>query len=201
MTKILKKVLLALACLTLMTISSHASATNIYIAQSSAGAANGADCADAKPVSFFNASGNWGSGSAQIGPGTTVHLCGTFTGAAGSTMLTIQGSGASGSPVTILFESGAQLNAPYWGGNPFGNGGAAIVCGGQNYILVDGGTNGVIQNTANGSASLGYPNQQGSQGIQIQSCNNVEIRNLTINNIYVHANGDTGGKTIPKPLE
>ncbi len=191
MTKILKKVLLALACLTLMTISSHASATNIYIAQSSAGAANGADCADAKPVSFFNASGNWGSGSAQIGPGTTVHLCGTFTGAAGSTMLTIQGSGASGSPVTILFESGAQLNAPYWGGDPFGGGPGAITCRGQSYVTIDGGMNGIVQNTANGT---GLANQVASTGVFVSSCPHFTVQgHLTIQNIYVSSDGDPNG--------
>src|SRR5713226_5089849 len=61
-----------------------ASATNVYIAQNSAGVGNGADCADALPVSWFNNHGNWGNGPVQVGPGTTVHLCGTFTGAAGT---------------------------------------------------------------------------------------------------------------------
>ena len=32
-----------------------------------------------------------GSGAGQIGPGTTVHLCGTFTGTAGGGMLTARG--------------------------------------------------------------------------------------------------------------
>jgi hypothetical protein len=177
-----KKILLALACLTLMTISSHAAATNIYISQNAAGAANEADCADAKPVSFFNTSGNWGSGSAQIGPGTTVHLCGTFTGGNGSTMLTIQGSGTSGSPVTILFESGAQLNAPYWGGN------GAISCSGQNYITVDGGTNGIIQNTQDGS-NLTY--QAPTKGLYFSNCSNIEVRNLTVQNLYQRAPSDS----------
>jgi hypothetical protein len=59
-------------------LAASASAKDIYLAQSAAGAATGADCADAQAASFFNSSGNWGSGAAQIGPGTTVHLCGTI---------------------------------------------------------------------------------------------------------------------------
>lgn len=179
---IFKKTVMTLACLALFAISAHASATNIYIAQNGAGAANGADCADALPVSFFNNSGNWGSAPNQIGPGTTVHLCGTFNGAAGSSMLTIQGSGASGSPITILFESGAQLNAPYWGDNAYSGGPGAITCSGFNYITVDGGVNGVIQNTSDGT---GLATPHNSTGVFFQDCSNPTIKNLTIKNIYV----------------
>lgn len=183
-----RKAILLLACVMLMSVSAYASATNIYIAQNTAGAANGADCADAKPVSFFNNAGNWGSGSNQIGPGTTVHLCGTFTGAPGSTMLTIQGSGASGSPVTILFEPGAVLQAPYWGGDPYSGGPGAIVCNEQSYITIDGGTNGVVKNTANGT---GMTYQNPSTGVYVSSCPYFTISgSLTISPIYVHREGD-----------
>ena len=189
-----KKTLLALACLTLMATGAHASASNIYISQNGAGAANAADCGDAKPVSFFNSSGNWGSGSTQIGPGTTVHLCGTFNGGAGSTMLTVQGSGSSGSPITILFESGAVLQAPYWGSDPFAGGPGAILCSGKSYITIDGGSNGIIQNTANGSASLGYSTQTTSTGIFATQCPHFTVQgSLTVKNIYVHAENDTSG--------
>src|ERR1700693_3618937 len=68
--------------------SANAQSANIYLAQSALGSANGADCNDAYSYSFFNSSGNWGTGGAQIGPGTTVHLCGTFTGTPGQTLLT-----------------------------------------------------------------------------------------------------------------
>ena len=59
--------------------TSAATPGNIYISQNSSGAGNGADCADALPVSWFNNSANWGGGASQIGPGTTVHVCGTIT--------------------------------------------------------------------------------------------------------------------------
>ena len=67
--------------------------SSLYIAQALSGTADGSSCVNAKAVGFFNNAVNWGTGAGQIGPGTTVHLCGTFTGTAGSTMLTFQGSG------------------------------------------------------------------------------------------------------------
>src|SRR5271167_1723298 len=68
-------------------LCSFCSVSNYYIAQASAGSANGSSCANANSVSFFNTAGNWGSGY-TIGPGTTVHLCGNTT-----TALTFHGSG------------------------------------------------------------------------------------------------------------
>ena len=170
------------------------SASDIYIAQHAAGSASGADCADAYAATFFNTAANWGSGAGQIGPGTTVHLCGTFTGTAGGGMLTAQGSGASGNPITLYFEAGANFTSPYWSPST-----GAIDIGGRSYIVINGGTpcgfkpgngdsdegtcNGVIQNTANGDH---LANQQTSLGIYAQGCNYCEVKNLGIYNIYVH---------------
>src|SRR5271157_1591702 len=88
---------MVLACST----ASAASAGNIYVAQSASGSANGSTCANAYAYTFFNNGGNWGSGSSQIGPGTTVHLCGTITGSAGATILTFLGNGSNGNPITL----------------------------------------------------------------------------------------------------
>src|SRR5262249_26163841 len=71
-------------------------ANDVFISQ--AGGGTGASCASPLSVTFFNTSGNWTVGipsGTQIGPGTTVHLCGTFTGALSGSMLTFQGSGSS----------------------------------------------------------------------------------------------------------
>jgi hypothetical protein len=155
-----------------------ASGTDIYIAMDAAGAATGTDCADAYAASFFNDPSHWGSAASQIGPGTTVHLCGTFTAPAGASgYLATQGSGSSGSPITILFESGAVLTATYWGG-------AAILV--QNdFITVNGGTNGTIQATDNGTTKANQ--QAGGTGVQLSGASNVVIENLTIANLYVRS--------------
>jgi hypothetical protein len=159
--------------------TTFSSATDIYIAQTAAGGNNGADCADAFAVNFFNTASNWGSNLGQIGPGTTVHLCGIFTAPAGSNgYLAFQGSGNNGNPVTLLFESGAILTATYWGG-------AAIQLGSNSYITVNGGSNGIIQATANGT---GLANKQdGGIGINTTGkVSNITIENLSISNIYQH---------------
>jgi len=82
-------------------------ATDLYIAQAATGGSTGADCGDALPYTFFNNSSNWPS---PIGPGTTVHLCGTITAPAGaSSFLSFQGGGANGNPITLKFEMGPFL--------------------------------------------------------------------------------------------
>ena len=173
---------------------SSAALANVYLAQAAAGGNTGSDCADARVYTFFNSSSNWGTGSSQIGPGTTVHLCGTITGGAGSNGLVFQGSGNSGNSITLHFENGAVLQAPYWGSiDPFSGDGGAILCNGNSYITIDGGTNGIIQNTANGS---GLTYQMPSAGIHLglgDPCTHYEIKNLTIKHMYLHSVQDDAG--------
>jgi hypothetical protein len=145
-------------------------ANDIYVAQSAAAAPSGTNCGGARGVSTLS--------SADWSPGNTIHLCGTFTGGAGSTLITAQGSGTSGNPITILFEAGATLSAPYWSSS-----GGAINVSGRSFIAIDGGSNGIIQNTANGTG-LAY--QATTTAIYAQNCQNCEFKNLTIQNLYVH---------------
>jgi hypothetical protein len=61
----------------------------------------------------------------------------------------------------------------------------------NSYIIVDGGSNGIIENTANGSQ---LANQQSSLGIDVRAVNSAIVRNLTIQNIFqnvasVNSNG------------
>ena len=167
--------------------SAFGSASNIYITQP--GTATGNCTSAVQTPNFFNNSVNWGSASNQIGPGTIVHLCGTITGTAGQAGLTFQGSGTSGSPVTLKFESGTQMSAPYWGDSSHG----AINCVNRSYIVVDGGTDGIIQNTANGTS---LANHQYSNGIWSASCTNSEFKNLTIQNIYLNQGSSPGATDI-----
>ncbi len=153
-------------------------AADIYVAQNAMGANTGADCADAHASTWFNTAANWGVGGGQIAPGITVHLCGNIT-----TTLTFQGSGTSSSPITLLFEPGSHMTTSVWSN--------AIVMDNRSYLIVDGGVpcgptggtcNGYISNTGNSTAGSHSP----SNGISAQPCNNCEIRNLGIYNIYVH---------------
>ncbi len=167
------------------------SATNVYITQSGSASGNcllrrlrrhhvyiqSAPTSNVQTPAFFNNANNWGSGATQIGPGTTVLICGTFTGSAGATEFTFQGSGNSGNTVTLKFDTGVVLSSPYWSAN------GAINCNNLSYITVDGGSNGTIQNTANGT---NLANRQTSAGFAGSGCTNSEVKNLTIKNIYVN---------------
>ena len=179
------RLLLAIAVVSITASVCSASATDVYIAQNSTGGGNGADCADALPVSWLNTAVNWGSGTSQIGSGTTVHLCGTFSAAAGSTMFSVQGSGSNGNPLTIKFEAGAILTSPAWSSV------GAIQIIGQSYVTLDGGSNGTIQNTDNGT---GLGHAQNSKGVYIAGSSHIIVKNLTVANICQHTStADTVG--------
>jgi len=150
-------------------LASAPASQDFYIADRQTGLANGQDCNNAYSASWFNTASHWGPEPARIGPGAVVHLCGTI-----STDLVVQGSGIPGKPVTVLFEPGAKLSQP-----------ACATClniDNRKFIVVDGGRNGVIENTANGTAG----SHQSSTGISALSCQNCEVKHLTIRNIYVH---------------
>lgn len=163
----------------------------MYIAQSAVGAGNGADCGNAYRYTFFNNSANWGSGTTQIGPGTTVHICGKLTLAAGGSAFTFQGSGVSGNPVTLKFEAGASITAPYFS--------VAIQTAGKSHIVIDGGGTGVIQATLAGTSGGTCPGgpcqyQVSEDGIDINACNDCTVQNLTIADLYDHSStGDSSG--------
>lgn len=168
MMKILQSVIITL----LLAVPASASLANVYVAQTSAGGNTGVDCADAFAVTFFNTAGNWGAGAAQIGNDTIAHLCGTIT-----TALTAQGSGASGHPITIKFESGAVMTSSAWASS------GAINADSQSFIIIDGGTNGIIQNTGNSSTGT----HVNSVAVHMQPCASCEVKNLTCSNLYVHS--------------
>lgn len=151
---------------------SSSGAKDIYVAQIPIGSKSGADCADAQGFDSLKRYA-W---VAQ----NTIHLCGTFNMPGGASgVITIGGSGTEGNPITVKFETGAIATAPYWGANGF------ITANNQNYIVVDGGTNGTITATANGTnlANQYTP----TAGIIFSNVSNSEIKNLTITNVYVHS--------------
>jgi hypothetical protein len=106
-----------------------ANSADIYVAASSAGGANGTSCGNAYAWS------KWADPSIWIGD-NTLHICGTYTGSANSTAIASRGAGTSGHPITIKFEPGARLEAPYWN-NPNG-----AIYSSHAYVTIDGGGNG-----------------------------------------------------------
>ena len=153
-------------------------AEDIYISETLQGANTGTDCSNSHSTSWLNTSGNWANPkeSGKIGPGDTAHLCGTIT-----TQLTTKASGNSGSLITILFESGAKYSNTTWTAST-----AAITIN-KNYITLDGGTNGIIEATDNGTTSAFGGTKtynRNIDGVLINASNNVTVKNLTIRTIY-----------------
>jgi hypothetical protein len=133
--------------------ASAAHANNIYVAQSSVGGGNGADCANARAIGSLGG-GDWSAGN-------TIHLCGTV-----ASTLTAQGSGSSGSPITVFFEPGSGISVPALSAN------GQIDVSNRSWIVIDGGggscgfvgfanvtcSQGYIQSTANGSSLANHIN-------------------------------------------
>jgi hypothetical protein len=184
--------------------AARAQTQTIFIAQAAAGGNTGADCADALVYTFFNSAGNWASSftAGKISPGTTVEICGTITASAISTrLLSFQGPGTSGNPITLLFGPGASLQSPAFGS---GDNTLGAILDSQSWTVIDGGgtgsvwnnggsstfvPNGSIQNTANGS---GLANQQDSVAIWL-SGSNITVQNMSIFNIYQHTSATDSG--------
>jgi hypothetical protein len=166
-----------------------------YVSQSGAGSANGTSEANAWAVTAFNTAGNWSSTvgtSGKISPGDTVILVGTLTSA-----LTVQGSGAAGNKITILFGPGAKMSAANWGTNT-----AAINGTTKHYITIDGGAtgtiggkfgddtgaNGIIECTNNGTA---LSNQINCSGVGFAQSNHLTVQGLVIRDIFVREIGSS----------
>ena len=131
-------------CLVAFAFALPLHATTTYVSQSGGSVNCGADGAQSTMAAT---SLSWAAGN-------TYKLCGTFTSA-----LSVGASGSSGSVITISFESGASISLPYCPGT------GCINLGGNSYITIDGNNVGSVGSTNNGSASLGYANHQGSNGI------------------------------------
>jgi hypothetical protein len=153
----------------LLSIVASAMGADFYVGQNAAGSNNGADAADAYPLTWLNNVAHWDAGAGTVSPGDTVHLVGTFT-----SPLILSGSGAAGNPITLHFESGSNFTLPCWPSA------GAIQLEHPSYLVIDGGVNGLIQNTANGT---GLANSTNSEGIVGQIWYST-IQNLTIKGMY-----------------
>ncbi len=156
----------------------------IYVAQTGAGSQSGAGgCANAHPLWWLKVAGNWGRGSGRVAPGTTVDLCGTL-----AEPVEVMGSGSPGKPVTILFTRGARIAMGGYGCPPTG---CIDLGAGREYITIDGGVDGVVENTDRGTSK--ERDGQPTKGILGTASRHITIENLEIANMYVA----TGEDDIP----
>jgi len=188
-----------------LALNGTALAADFYVSQSGTG--GGTSCSDTLSVTWFNTGSNWANPkvTGKVGPGDTVHLCGTFTFPANGNpnnpadLLVIPGSGSSGSLITVKFETNAIVQSPAF--STSGGLDCNYYFGCHGYIVIDGGTNGLIQATNNGSASLGFGYQIDGNGVFVAGWNghpvtNVEIKNLTVQHIYQHDGSPSSSDAI-----
>jgi hypothetical protein len=179
----MKKVLLALL-LFFGFFAIPVQAADIYISQTGGGA--GSSCSSPRAVSSL-VGGDWAADN-------IIHLCGTIT-----STLTAQGSGTSGHPITVRWETGAILTQPVC---------PALGCfnaTGRSFITLDGGgtgnpwlgtfvPNGIIQATANGTNLANHIRD--SELINVDTSTGIIIKNLVLQNAYVHV---AGSDVVPSP--
>jgi len=137
-------------------------------------------------------------------PGDVSYVCGTITVPINTPGLIVRGSGTSGKPITIDFDSGAVLASPEW---PAEGAGGAIDIGNNSYIAINGNggsgaaVQGVIEATSNGDAgarclSGTCQNHGPSNAIEAgDGASNITIEGLAIIDMYVAANPSPGGGT------
>ena len=108
----------------------------------------------------------------------TYKLCGTIT-----SQVALGAGGTSGTPLTLFFDAGSSITLPYCSVT------GCLNLGGYSYVTINGQNVGSVGSTNNGSASLGYANQQDGHGIYGGGGNtNILIEHLTVGPIYVHDN-------------
>ena len=167
-------------------ITSTAWSANYYISQSAAGSGDASSCANAKAYTW-----NWASPS--VADDDTVYVCGTIThtGAWGDVWQVPKG-GSAGHPITIKFCKDGEAscgtgNTGLFTSAAFGLYGAIYIAN-LSYLVIDGNGVGIIQNTANGTS---LANQAGGSGIEASGSHDIEVKNFTIQNLYVHTNTNT----------
>lgn len=152
-----------LACILIGLLAQSTFAATYYVSQNGNGSTNS--------LAWLNSTYGWT-------PGDTINLVGTLT-----NTLHVNGSGTAGNPITIYFEPNAQFSTP-----TLPTDSQFLYLAGQSWITIDGGSNGVIQLTDNGTvAANGGTKDHGNSGISgiyASPIDHVVIKNLAIENIY-----------------
>lgn len=162
--------ILNLVLIYLLVSTPVAIAETIYINQTAEGADNGT-YQNAHSITWFNTLGNWASPKVvgKLGPSDTALFTNTFTTAAiGKLTFTL------GNEITWKFAENAKFSFVESSGG---------ILYPLSYTIIDGGVNGILENTGNGTL---LSTQKVSLGIVVSGVSNVEIKNLTFNNFYVH---------------
>jgi hypothetical protein len=158
--------------LTVMLLCGSSFAKTRYVAQSAGKFSGGSACNGQTAIT----PATWNSTAESAGDIT--YVCGTITAPAGADNLLAFGwSGSSSSPLTMIFDTGAVVTSTYWAGK-------VVDLGANDYITVNGGTDGTISATANGTSLANHSSI--AYGVYADGGSNVTIENLTITGLYAH---------------
>lgn len=150
-----------------------------WVSNGGYGTQSGSDSANAKSASWFNTAGSWATPkeSGKIGPGDTVRLIDSI-----STELIARASGTPSAKIMILFHRNAKISR-----DTCSTVNGCLCIKNLKNIVVDGGSNGIIENTNNGTAKTYHTETRGIVATTSDSCT---VRNLTIRNMYVNTGND-----------
>lgn len=188
-----------LTALALMTLAVAAHATTRYIAQTAGTFSGGTACNGHTAITPATFNGITNS------PGDVNYVCGTITVAQSTTGLTVNGSGTSGSPISIIFDSGAIMKSPEW---PADGTSGAIDVSGSAYVVINGqgtsaggGSGGIIEATLNGdpgATCLGGTCTLHGDSNCVEgstSSTNITVEGLSCIDMYVATQPNPGGGT------
>jgi hypothetical protein len=154
-----------------------------FVAQSQTGTGDGSSCANASDIGVLSTPMDWT-------PGNIIGLCGTIT-----STITALGSGTSRNPIIVYWEPGAIVEAPVCSGSGDGASGCVDIHGHSN-ITLNGGSNGIVESTANGTALAHHTNYV--DGVYAEDCSGCTIENLAIQNMYVEGSGSNDCSADPQ---
>lgn len=168
-----------------LALCSFSAATTRYIAQSAGVFGGGTACNGQTAITPATWNG------LSLAAGDLTWVCGTVTGSAGVTLLTVPNSGSAGNPITLKFDTGAIVQAPYGPSAAGGSAGGIISANAKSFIIIDGNSlAGTIQNTLNGAPGATCPggacnSQHTSTLIDFQNCTSCTFQNVNLLNTYV----------------
>ncbi len=171
---------------TVIVVAAGSAGSQVYVSQSGAGGEAGTSCVAAHRLRWLDEESHWGSGSSQVGPGTVVHLCGTLT-----EPVETKGSGSAGNPIEVRFEAGAKIAM---GGSGCPGSGCINVGDAPEYVTINGGVDGQIENT---ERSYAREKEEGpvTTGIEANGCRHCNFENLEVGPLYDTEKGDVVGNT------
>jgi len=166
------------------------SGPQVFVGEVGVGGESGDGCGSARSLAWLDSASSWGGGAGEVGPGVTVDLCGTLTGA-----VVVHGSGESGRPITLRFEPSAKISVPVCPES------GCIDTNEQRFLDIEGAgesDRGVIESTDTGTGRKEGSAAERARGIEALRCEGCTIRYMDIEKLYEKTSEADG--TVAEPI-